>query len=302
MRPAPILDLELSVNYAKRPGVLRGVRLTIAPGEIVGLVGQSGSGKSTLALSILRLLQQRQAQLRGHVHCQGRDLLRLSERDMRGVRGREIGLVLQNPLASLNPALRIGTQLAEAWRAHVPKASAVETEQQSLRALAEVSLPADKEFLRRYPQSLSVGMAQRVLIAMAAIHRPALLIADEPTSALDALTQAEILQLFRRLNEERGMAMLYISHDLLSVASLCHRVAILHQGEIVEQGSTESLFRAPQHPYTEQLLAALPRIAWRPAPGTVPATGSLERLQAILQGAPASDESHSSSFVAREDA
>lgn len=257
MSHSPLLDVRLSVDYPAKPGVLRDIRLAVAPGEIVGLVGQSGSGKSTLGLSLLRLLGSRRAHLRGYIQFQGRDLLTLPEREMRSIRGRHIALVLQNPLASLNPALRIGTQLEEALRAHI-KGNRQEVEHQLLTALSDVSLPAESEFLRRYPRSLSVGMAQRVLIAMAILHRPALLIADEPTSALDAITQAEILQLFRKLNRERNIAMLYISHDLLSVASLCHRVAILREGQIVEQGPTATLFRSPQHVYTRQLLAALP--------------------------------------------
>lgn len=262
----PLLQLQLrEVGYDRRkPAVLRGLSLEVNAGEIVGLVGQSGSGKTTLGLSILRLLP-RHCAIDGNINFRGRDLLSLREREMRALRGAEIGLVLQNPLAALNPALRIGTQFTEAWRAHTPKGRPEEIEQHILATLQDVSLPPDRDFLRRYPRSLSVGMAQRVLIAMAILHRPPLVIADEPTSALDALTQADILALFAQLNRQRGTAMLYISHDLLSVASLCHRVAILHQGQIAEQGPTAAIFHRPQHPYTRQLLAALPRI---PAPAS----------------------------------
>ncbi len=245
----------LSVDYAGKTGVLRDLRLDMNRGEILGLVGHSGSGKSTLALAILRLLSFKGGTAKGEVLFQGRDLLRCTEREMRAIRGREIGLILQSPLSSLNPALRIRTQLQEAWRAHAVAAS----NGRVVEAVENVSLPADASFLRRYPGQLSVGQAQRVLIAMAILHRPALLLADEPTSALDLITQSEILQLFARLNRDLGMGILYVSHDLPSAASLCHRIAILHQGRIVECGETAQIFRNPQHAYTRQLLAALPQ-------------------------------------------
>jgi ABC-type dipeptide/oligopeptide/nickel transport system ATPase component len=257
-RNRPLVSLRLSVDYAGKPGVLRDVALDLFPGEILGLVGQSGSGKSTLSMAILRLLEMKGGAARGCIHFNGRDLMSLSEREMRGLRGRQMALVLQSPHSSLNPALRIGTQLAEAWRAHAA-GPAVERDARIAAALRSVSLPDDAAFLCRYPSQLSVGQAQRVLIAMAVMHRPALLIADEPTSALDVITQAEILDLFARLNHELGMAILYISHDLLSVASLCHRIAILLEGEIVECDSTRRIFEQPAHPYTRQLLAALPQ-------------------------------------------
>jgi ABC-type dipeptide/oligopeptide/nickel transport system ATPase component len=195
--------------------------------------------------------------VRGAIRFRGRDLLGSSEREMRAIRGREISLVLQNPVSSLNPALRIGTQLSEAWEAH-GNGGQGRRETAILDALGAVSLTVDKPFLRRYPGELSVGQAQRVLIAMAILHRPALLIADEATSALDALTRAEILRLFARLNRDLSMAILYISHDLLSIASLCQRIAILHHGEIVEFAPVERVFHRPAHPYTRRLIDAIP--------------------------------------------
>jgi ABC-type dipeptide/oligopeptide/nickel transport system ATPase component len=254
-----LLSAQFSVRYAGKPPVLRGVRLEIKRGEVLGLVGQSGSGKSTLAMAILGLLDKKRSPAEGTIRFEDVDLLQLSERDLRSLRGRSVALVLQSPLSSLNPALNIRTQLKEAWRAHASGTSADCTNaiQSSLQS---VSLPADDDFLRKYPSQMSVGQAQRVLIAMAVMHRPALLIADEATSALDVITQSEILALFRELNRSTGMAILYISHDLASVAGICDRIAILHEGEIVECGTTEQIFASPQHEYTQRLMAAMPRI------------------------------------------
>ena len=259
MEPSPkeLLSASLTVDYPGKPGVLRNASFQLNEGEILGLVGTSGSGKSTLALALMRLLGFKGGTLSGFVRFGGAELLQLSEREMRAIRGREIALVLQSPISSLNPALRIGWQMREAWKAHAR--SSKEWKREVLAALESVSLPAEEAFLRRYPSEISVGQAQRVLTAMAVLHHPQLLIADEATSALDVITQAEILELFSRLNRRLGMAILYISHDLLSIASICHRVAILHQGEIVECAKVEQIFGAPQHAYTRQLIAALPR-------------------------------------------
>ena len=248
-----LLSLRLSAGYPGKPAVLRDVCLDVAEGEIVGLVGRSGEGKSTIASSILGLLALKGGSCTGRILFRGVDLLSLNGREMRLLRGKEIGLVPQSPLAALNPNLRLGSQLDEAWRAH-------QRGKPDWKPLLEsVSLPAEAAFLRQYPRNLSVGLAQRFLIALAILHRPALLLADEPTSALDTITQAEILSLFRRLNRGQGIAILYISHDLASVASLCDRVAILHQGAIVECARVEEVFQRPMHEYTRRLIAAIPR-------------------------------------------
>src|ERR1700693_5273621 len=254
-----LLGARLPVHYGDKPAVLRKVELEIRRGEVLGLVGQSGSGKSTLAMAILGLLDRKSARTEGAIHFDGCDLLNLREQELRGLRGRKIALVLQSPLSSLNPALKIRTQLTEAWRAHAAGPSA-ECEAAIRAALESVSLPSSDEFLRKHPSQMSVGQAQRVLIAMAVMHRPALLIADEATSALDVITQSEILALFRELNRSTGMAILYISHDLASVAGICHRIAILHQGAIVECDTTEQIFSHPKHEYTRRLMAAMPRM------------------------------------------
>lgn len=267
---SPLLKARISVDYPNKPGALRDVELEIGEGEILGLVGESGSGKSTIALALLRLLDHKGGSVHGELLFDGRDLLALRPKGMRKIRGREIALVLQSPLSSLNPVLRIGTQIAEAWRAHNPNA-AKQWKDRALELFDRVNLPAEENFLDRYPRQLSVGQAQRVLIAMAVLHRPRLLIADEATSALDAITQSEILGLFRRLNRELNMAMLFISHDLLSVASLCSRIAILQHGRIVECGPTEQMFRDPRTEDTRALLQAVMRNPFATAEVETPA-------------------------------
>jgi len=254
-----LLSAHVSIAYADRPAVLHDVELQIHRGEVLGLIGQSGSGKSTLALAILGLLDRKRVRPEGTIQFEGCELLHLRESDLRSLRGRKIALVLQSPLSSLNPALKIRTQLTESWRAHA-SGSKSDCDRTIREALESVSLPSTDEFLRKYPSQMSIGQAQRVLIAMAVMHRPALLIADEATSALDVITQSEILSLFRQLNRNSEMAILYISHDLASVAGICDRVAILHQGCIVETGETLQVLTRPQNEYTRRLMAAMPKM------------------------------------------
>ena len=252
----PLLYLRLSVDYPGKPRVLDGVELDVRAGEIVALAGGSGAGKSSLALAALGLLDLKGGRASGNLWFNGRDLIGAREPELRRIRGREIAFVPQSPVSYLNPALRIGDQMAEAWRAH-RKGSRSEVEREVLRAFEHVGLPAERDFLRRRPGEVSVGQAQRVLIAMAILHRPSLLIADEPTSSLDLISQAEVLGLLARLNQEMGMAVLYISHDLHSIAGFCDRVAILHEGRIVELRETEAVFSHPSHPYTQRLISLI---------------------------------------------
>ena len=247
------------MRYGDKPAVLQDLDIDIRRGELLGLIGQSGSGKSTLAMAILGLLDRKQVRTQGTIDFDGCDLLALRESELRNLRGQKLALVLQSPLSSLNPALKIRTQLRETWRAHASGAAA-DCDRAIRAALESVSLPWTDEFLGKYPSQMSVGQAQRVLIAMAVMHRPALLIADEATSALDVITQSEILDLFRKLNQSSGMSVLYISHDLASVARICDRVAILHEGQIVEIGETMQMLVNPQHAYTKRMIAAVPKM------------------------------------------
>jgi ABC-type glutathione transport system ATPase component len=238
--------------------VLLAARIEVFPSEIVGLVGQSGSGKSTLALALLRLLDRTGASVSGRIELIGQDLTRCSERQLRDIRGRLVSLIPQSPVSALNPALRIGTQLREAWRAH---SSEPWSNQEGFigQLLAIAGLTPQEAFLKRFPREISVGQAQRALIIMALLHSPPLLIADEPTSALDVITQREVLDLLVRLGKEHNIGILFISHDLLTIAALCDRLAILHQGEIVECGPAKKVLADPQHAYTKQLIEAAPK-------------------------------------------
>jgi peptide/nickel transport system ATP-binding protein len=258
----PLLSANISVDYRNKTGALKNVSLKMKHQEVLGLVGQSGSGKSTLALSLMGLIPFKGGVVTGEVVFLGKDILKQSERERRALLGNQLSIVLQSPLTALNPVISIGTQLTEAWKAHAAGARA-EGSRAIISALENVSLPTDDEFLRRRPAQLSVGQGQRVCIAMAILHRPALLLADEATSALDPITQSEILKLFARLNFEMGTAILYISHDLLSVAALCHRICILLEGQIVECDTPENIFNSPRHEYTRRLVTALPRTPFR---------------------------------------
>ena len=253
--------MNISAGFPGRAKVLRSLSLDVRRGEVLGLVGQSGCGKSTLALAILKLLHLKGGKADGTILFKDEDLMLLKESQMRRLRGREISLVLQSPIASLNPCLRVGAQMEEAWRVHQRRSTHTECERAIKQTFEDVCLPATSAILRQYPSQLSVGQAQRVLIAMAILHRPALLIADEPTSALDINTQSEILELFASLSHKLGMGILFISHDLLSVATISHRVAVMDQGEIVECQETPDIFRSPAHPLTQRMMAALPSLA-----------------------------------------
>jgi ABC-type glutathione transport system ATPase component len=255
MNDNPLLRVEIAADYAGKP-VLRDVRFSLQRGEILGLVGTSGAGKSTLVQSLLGLLPWRGGRVTGQVLLEGENLLALSERDLRKVRGRQVALIPQSPMSALNAAISLETHFIEAWRAHDSSGRAgLAPRLKTL--LAEVQLPGDSEFLRRRSSQISVGQAQRVLIALALLHRPSLIIADEPTSALDPVTQAQIVDLLRTLNQKHGTSLLYISHDLISVLQLSERIAVLDGGTIVENLPVTEIGLG-RHPATRALLNALP--------------------------------------------
>ncbi len=237
--------------------VLGGVHLEVQRGEKLGLVGTSGAGKSTLVLALMGLLPWQRGWTRGEVLLEGKNLLTMKERDARRLRGRRIALVPQSPMSALNGALSLRAHFEEAWKAHEEGPSS----QLRLRLkelMHQVHLPPEDSFLGRKPGEVSVGQAQRAVIALALLHRPALLIADEPTSALDPSTQVEILQLLRQVNREDGTTLLYISHDLLSVLRLCQRMAVLDDGRIAECLPVIGIGREARQPATLALLRTLP--------------------------------------------
>jgi oligopeptide/dipeptide ABC transporter ATP-binding protein len=258
---APLLSVEgLQTHFETGQGVLRavdGVSFSIERGEVLGLVGESGCGKSVTSLSIMRLVPPPGRVAAGRVLFEGEDLLAKDAEAMRRVRGARIAMVFQEPMTSLNPVFSIGDQIASAILAH-SGAGRREAWQRTVEMLDLVQIPSPRQRARDFPHQLSGGLRQRAMIAMALASGPALLIADEPTTALDVTIQAQILDLLRRLQAERGMAVLLITHDLGVVAELCHRVAVIYGGRIVEMAPVTSLFARPLHPYTRGLLQCLP--------------------------------------------
>ncbi len=259
----PILQIEnLTVAYQQGTAWLDAVRdfsLQIEPGQTYGLVGESGSGKTTIAMAVMRYLGEEGRVLQGRIALDGRDLLALSENQMRQVWGAQMSLVPQNPLSSLNPSIRIGEQLAEGLRFHegLDRASA---ERRVIQLLRLVRLPEPEVVANNYPHQISGGMQQRILIAMALSTSPRLLVLDEPTTSLDVTTQASILDLFRDLIQGIQSAVLYVTHNLGVVAQICDRVAVLYAGELVEDAPLKDLFSQPLHPYTRGLLDCVPKL------------------------------------------
>jgi peptide/nickel transport system ATP-binding protein len=255
---------DLSVRFGERQVVGLG-ELGIGPAEIVGLAGESGSGKSLTTLAILGLAHTVGATVSGSIRLDGTELTTLSQRDLRALRGRQIAAIFQSPALAFSPVFRVGSVVARALRQHgMSRPAAVEA---ASRAMRQVLLPPD--LLDRYPAQLSGGQLQRVAIALALALRARVLLADEPTSALDVTVQAEVLELLRGLRQREGMSILLISHDLAVVAELCDRVAVMQAGRIVEAGPAGQVLSAPQHGYTAELLAAVPRIG-APGPGGGP--------------------------------
>jgi oligopeptide/dipeptide ABC transporter ATP-binding protein len=269
---------DLRTSFHTEAGVARavdGVSLEVNRGEVLGVVGESGCGKSVTALSIMRLVQEPGRIGEGsRIHFNGRDLTGLSEREMRDIRGNDVSMIFQEPMTSLNPVFPVGDQIGESLRLHRGmdrKAARART----VELLRLVGIPLPDQRADEYPHQLSGGMRQRVMIAMALANEPDLLIADEPTTALDVTIQAQILELLLGLRDQFGMGIILITHDLGVVAEICDRVVVMYAGQVVEEGPVEAIFAAPGHPYTEGLLAAVPRPDQRGGqlaviPGTVP--------------------------------
>jgi len=274
----PLLEVEsLRTAFATPRGpvlAVDGVSFSLRAGGTLALVGESGSGKSVTARSLLRLVPDPPGRIvSGAVRFRGEDLLELSEARLRRLRGNQIAMVFQEPMSALNPVRRVGEQIAEVLRQH-RGASRSEAAGRAVQLLEQVGIDAPQSRARQYPHQLSGGMRQRVVIAMALACDPALLIADEPTTALDVTVQAQILELIRTLQKERGTAVLLITHDLAVVAQTCDEVAVMYAGRVIERAGVRDLFRRPAHPYTAGLLRALPSLTpgkrLEPIPGTVP--------------------------------
>jgi oligopeptide/dipeptide ABC transporter ATP-binding protein len=275
----PLLRVEdLRTSFHTDEGTAKavdGVSFVVAEQETLGIVGESGCGKSVTALSILRLIPDPPGRIEGgNVEFQGRDLLDLSEKEMRRIRGNEIAMIFQEPMTSLNPVYTVGEQISEVLRLHRGMTRA-EAEERAVEMLRRVRIPDPEQRVEEYPHQLSGGQRQRVMIAMALACDPALLIADEPTTALDVTVQAQILDLLRELQNEFGMAIMLITHDLGVIAEMAHRVVVMYAGVVVESGTVEQIFDGPNHPYTEGLKAAIPKLGERverlaTIPGTVP--------------------------------
>ena len=278
----PLLQVDnLSVEFVTKSGVVRAVNessFSIFPGQTVALVGESGCGKSVTAMSILRLLPTPPARYAGgRILFHGNDLLAYNERQMRSVRGREIAMIFQEPMTSLNPVFSIGDQITEAVLLHQPvtRRGAIDIAE---KALADVGINDPRRRLGEYPHQMSGGMRQRIMIAMALACRPKLLIADEPTTALDVTIQAQILELLRKLQHETGMAILLITHDLGVVAENADTVAVMYASRIAETAGVDDLYDRPTHPYTQGLLRSVPKLGGstrrlETIPGTVPSPG-----------------------------
>ncbi len=283
----PLLAIEKLVlglpDGADRARAVDGISLTVNPNEIVCLVGESGSGKSMTAHAILGLLPNKVKALDGAIRLGGRDLLQLSPRAMRSLRGGEIAMIFQEPLTALNPLARAGQQVAEAIRTHDPAASAATVSARVRELFGQVGLPDPATLSAAYPFQLSGGQRQRVMIAMALANNPRLLIADEPTTALDVTTQRQILDLIRSLQEKRGMGVLFITHDIGVVADIADRVVVLRHGKVVEQGAAAAVLNAPREDYTRELLDAVPgRGAASSAKGTAAPLLEIKGLQKVF--------------------
>jgi peptide/nickel transport system ATP-binding protein len=289
MPPMPdtsLLDVDrLRVEFPTRRGTLRAlddVSFSIAPGEILGVVGESGAGKSLTGAAIIGLLEPPGRIVGGQIRLSGRRIDDLEASEWRQVRGRQIGAIFQDPLTSLNPLYTVGRQLVETIRAHLPL-SAVQARERAIDLLRQTGIPAAEVRIDQYPHQFSGGMRQRVVIALALAAEPRLIVADEPTTALDVSTQAQIIELLKRLAREHGTAVMLVTHDMGVIAETCDRVAVMYAGRIVEIGPVQAVIHRPAHPYTRGLMGAIPVID-EERDRLVQIDGTMPRLDAIPPG------------------
>ena len=259
----PLLEVKnLRINFKTYAGLVqavRGVDFTLAKGETLAIVGESGSGKSVTSNALMRLIPQQAGRFEdGQILFEGKDLLKLSEREMESIRGNEIAMIFQDPMTALNPTMRVGKQIMEVMLTHKKGVSKEAAKQRAIELLAEVGIPDPERRFKQYPHEFSGGMRQRVVIAIALAAEPKILIADEPTTALDVTIQAQILELMKKIQEKNGNAIIFITHDLGVVANVADRVAVMYAGQIVEYGSSHDIFYNPKHPYTWGLLGSMP--------------------------------------------
>ncbi len=256
-----MLDIQdLRVHFRSEPpgkDAVKGISLHMDRGEILGLVGESGSGKTVTAMALASLLSNARAEITGRIVFDGLDVFRATREQLRALRGKDICVVFQEPMTSMDPVMRVGPQVEEALTVHTAL-SPEERKARALRAMADAELPEPETVYRKYPHELSGGMLQRAMIAAAIISEPKLLICDEPTTALDVTVQEGILNLLRKINREKGTGILFISHNLHVVRKLCTRVAVMCRGELVETGPVDQVFFHPQQEYTRRLIAAIP--------------------------------------------
>ena len=285
-----VLKIEnLHTSFRTRAGevqAVRGVSLTLGRGEVLGIVGESGCGKSVTAMSVLRVLPENAFHKEGRILLGERDLLQLSPKEMRKIRGGKISMIFQDPMTSLSPLMKVGRQIEEGIRQNLPQLSRREAQAKALDLLRRVHIPDPEQRYHCYPHELSGGMRQRVMIAMALSCDPEVLIADEPTTALDVTIQNQILLLLREMCREMNLSVIFITHDLGVVAELCDRVVVLYGGLVMEEGATEELFAAPRHPYTLGLMDSIPRLDQDKARRLQPIPGSPPSLLNPPEGCP----------------
>ncbi len=280
-----VKNLEVTFTvHRKELHAVRNVSFHLNEGERLGIVGESGCGKSAMAKSLVKLFPENSSKLSGEIWFDGKNLIDFNERELQKIRGKEIGMIFQDPMTSLNPTLKIGTQIIEGYLRHHPEASYHEAYCCALEMLELVGISQPKERFNAYPHTLSGGMRQRVMIALALISKPKLLLADEPTTSLDVTIQAQILDLMKTIQHKTRTSIILITHDLSVVAGFCDRVLVMYAGKIVEDATVEQLFSNPQHPYTQRLLQSIPRLNMSKEEPLIPIDGTPPSLLSPPKG------------------